>query len=46
VVLMGLSIAIFLVLPILSKPAIKTLKFRPVAKIFYWLFICDVILLM
>jgi ubiquinol-cytochrome c reductase cytochrome b/c1 subunit len=33
-----LSIFVLLLLPVLSKPEIKSLAFRPVAKVFFWIF--------
>ncbi len=46
VLLMGLSLIVLLLIPFFSKPVSKTLRFKPLSQIFYWLFVCDVILLM
>lgn len=45
VALMGLAIAILGFLPFLKKPVIKSLRFRPFTKFFFWLFIVNVFLL-
>jgi len=46
VALMGLALIILLLIPFFSKPVSKTFKFKPLSQIFYWLFVCNLLLLM
>ena len=45
VVAMGLAILILFAVPFLSRAELRSLKFRYLSRVFYWVFVMDVVLL-